>query len=269
MATKTAISSTKKSTVNRKTTIGAVISTKKSVLLNYKSFYKSLKRTPIVGALVAEFIGTFILVISFFEMQGNPLFVAFAMIGIFLIIGGISGAHVNPAITIGAWVTRKINATYALGYIIAQVLGAATAWLVLDTFLKGAETTTTLTGSALYHAATLTDGKEWYVFFAELLGVTILSLGFATALRVRREKITAAFSVGCAILIALYIAMSLTTILLVESNTSLTFLNPATVIAANGLSWELWPIAIYVIAPVLGGIIGFVLQDFLQSQTKE
>jgi aquaporin Z len=268
MAAKKAISSTKKSTVSSKSNIKAVVSTKGSVLASYRSFCKTLKRTPIVGALIAEFIGTFIFVVSFFEMQGNPLFVMFALIGIYIMISGVSGAHVNPAVTIGAWVTRKISSLYALGYIVVQVLGASVAWLVLDTFLKNS-TETAQAGSTLLHAATVTGGKEWYMFFAELLGVTILSFGIATALRLKREKITAAFSAGTAILIALYIGMSLTSVLLVESNTILTFLNPATAAATGGLSWELWPITIYVLAPVLGGIIGFVLQDFLQSQVNE
>jgi len=271
MADKTATSSNKKTTVHRISTVEATAGIKGFMPFNCKKFYKSLKRTPIVGALVAEFVGTFIIVASFLEMQGNPLFVGFALIGVVLVVGGVSGAHVNPAMTIGAWATRKISSLYALGYIVAQVLGAAVAWLVLDAFLKGSTATAiTTTGSSLFHAATIAPGKEWYIFFAELLGTIILALGFATALRVvKRNKLAAGFSAGLAILIALYIAMSLTTVLLTASGTGLTFINPALAMAANGLSWSLWPIAIYIFAPVIGGIVGFALQDFLQSQTDE
>lgn len=263
MADKKAASSNKKSTVNRTSTVEATANKKGPVLQGYKSFYKSLKRTPVVGAILAEFIGTFLLVASIFTVQGQPLFVAFVLVAVVLIVGKVSGAHVNPAITIAAWVTKKISAMYAVGYIAAQVLGATVAWLVLDTFLKGSSTAAT---SGLYHAATLTGGKEWYVFFAELLGATILAFGFAAALNMKREKIAAAFSYGLALLIALLIAGSVTSMFLTESNTGLTFINPATAIAANALSWNLWPISIYIFAPIIGGIIGFCLQDFLKSQ---
>ena len=262
MADKKAISSTKRSIVKAIPDIKQIITYGRDPSI----------KLPIVGAIVAEFIGTFLLVTAFFQMQGNPLFVAFTLVGIFLIIGGISGAHINPALTIGAWVTRKVSSLRAISYIIAQGLGATAAWLMLTTFLRGAETSTSqLTSSpSLFHAATLADGKEWYILCAELLGATILAFGFATALRVKREKVAAAFSVGLAILIALYVAMSLTTVLLTESNTSLTFLNPVIAFAANGISWtNIWPTVIYILAPIIGAIAGFTLQDFLHNQTNE
>lgn len=267
-----ASSSTKKSTVTKpkaKTTnIEASATIGKSVSATYKSVCKTIKTTPIIGKLVAEFIGTFLLTASFMEMQSSPLFVAFALAGVVLIVGGVSGAHVNPAVTIGALVTRKMKWADAIGYIIVQLLGAGTAWLVLNAFLK-AESTASLTSTSLFHAGTIASGKEWYLFFAELLGVTILSLGVAMAVRIKRNKAAAAFAAGFAILIALYIAMSLSTVLLTESSTAFTFLNPAIAFAANGLAWKLWPIAIYILAPVLGGIIGFALQDFLHYSAND
>ena len=266
---KAAISSAKKSAVTGSQTKKSTTSIKEFIICSCKQD----RKMPIISALIAEFIGTFIFITAFFQMQGNPLFVGFTLVGIFLIIGGVSGAHINPAMTIGAWVTRKITWFRAIGYILAQAAGATIAWLVLKTFLEGAKTATadlySASGSSLFHTATLTSGKEWYIFFAELLGVTILAFGFATALRVRREKVAAAFSVGLAMLIALYLAMSLSSVLLTEANTSLTFLNPALAFAADGISWNLWPIAIFILAPVIGGIAGFVLHDLLQPKDSE
>jgi glycerol uptake facilitator-like aquaporin len=222
---------------------------------------------PLLGVIVAEFIGTFIITAAFLEMQGNPLFFGFAIAGTVLIVGGVSGAHINPAMTIGAWVTRRISSMYAFFYIVAQVLGAIVAWLTLNAFLQNSSTTSAKVTGSIFHAATVTSGKEWYIFFAELLGVAIIALGVAAAVRLKRNKVVAAFATGFAVLTALYIAMSITTVLLSESSTSLTFLNPAIAIAANGLSWNIWPIAIYILAPVLGGVVGFVLQDYLHSQS--
>lgn len=93
--------------------------------------------------LVAEFIGTFALV--FFGVgaitadqflrtgsSGQPGFgllgVALAQglaIGILVTsLGHISGAHFNPAVTVGFWVTRKLSTFDMLAYVVSQVAGA-------------------------------------------------------------------------------------------------------------------------------------------------
>lgn len=271
MATKKAVSSAKKPSV-KKSASHSKVSTVKAVstLRGSSLFSVGLSRSPFVGALIAEFIGTFLLVASIIAVQGQPLFVAFALVGIVLVIGGLSGAHVNPALTVGAWVTGKIKSLRAVGYIVAQVLGAIVAFVVLHAFLQGsapASTSSLSTAPALYHAATLTSSKEWYIFFAELLGTTVLAFGFAAALRAKRDKIVSAFTYGLALLIGLLIAGSITALFLTEQNTGLTFLNPATALAANGLAWNMWPIAIYILAPFVGGIIGFILQDLLRAES--
>ena len=246
--------------------------TNSSISSTYASTRRILKEMPLIGALIAEFIGAFLITTAFIEMQGSPLFVAFALGGIFLMISGVSGAHVNPAVTIGAWVTRKMNWVYALGYIVAQLLGATVAYLVLNTFLHAAPTAANAAAPSLLHAATIVNGKEWYIFFTELLGTAILTLGVATALRNKKTRIVGAFAAAFAISLALYVSLTLNTSLLQsaqESNAILTFLNPAIAFAANGLSWNTWPLVIYVLAPVLGGIAGFAIQDFLHCQNSQ
>lgn len=266
MATK-ATSSRKKSTVTKPKAQAATASTPMAAM--YQSVYKALKDMPLIGKIISEFVGAFLITTAFLEMQGNPLFAGFALAGVVLVVGGVSGAHVNPAMTFGAWATRKMTWLHALGYVVAQLLGASVAYLVLNTFLhENGVAASTAGAPVLFHAATVAVGKEWYVFFAELLATAILGLGVATALRMKKNKIVSAFAAGLAFLTALYIGMSLTTVLLTEANVSLTFLNPAVAFAANGLSWNWWPIAIYVLAPVLGGLVGFGLADFFHSQSE-
>ncbi len=52
-------------------------------------------------------------------------------------IGGISGCHINPAITVAMLVARKISGKDALGYIIAQFIGATLGAGLLYMFVKG------------------------------------------------------------------------------------------------------------------------------------
>ncbi|NTW61955.1 hypothetical protein HGB25_00900 [Candidatus Saccharibacteria bacterium] len=270
MAAKKAVSSTKKSTTTKSKTTTSTVKADVAASMSFDTVIKALKNTPLVGKVVAEFVGAFLLTAAFIEMQGNPLFVAFALAGVVLVVGGVSGAHVNPAATVGAWVTRKMNWLSAVSYIAAQLLGAAVAVLVLNTFLKAnsltaAQIAAGATEPTLYVANAVAAGKEWYVFFTELLGASILAFGVASAVKSLKNKTTAAFTAGFAILTALYISMSLTTVLLDKSGVTLTFLNPAIALVSNGLSWNMWPISIYVIAPVLGGVAGFILQDFLAA----
>ncbi|MFH1297499.1 MAG: aquaporin Z [Bacteroidota bacterium] len=89
---------------------------------------------------VAEFIGTFSLVFfgcgsaviagitgsgpSGIGLLGISIAFGFALVAMAYAIGGISGCHINPAVTIGFLTAGKIEAKEAIGYIIAQFLGA-------------------------------------------------------------------------------------------------------------------------------------------------
>jgi aquaporin Z len=270
MATKKAVS-TKKTSV-KKTVSAAKPSTKTTTVKAVSSsastsyFADGRNLTPVIGSLVAEFIGTFLLAASYIDLQGSPLYVAFVAIGIVLLVGGLSGSHFNPAVTIGAWVTRRITWRRTVGYIVAQVLGAGAAFAVLSGFLKATSTTTsTTTAPVLYHAAAIVSGKEWYLFFAELLGTLIVAFAVATAINRGPSKFVKAFTIGFGTLIGLAIAVSATSPLLTAASTGFTILNPAIAVSLSALDWKVWPIAIYVLAPFIGGVLGFLLQGVLKS----
>jgi len=88
----------------------------------------------------AEFIGTCTLVLigcgsaviagtsavgpAGIGLLGIAIAFGFAVVAMAYAIGGISGCHINPAVTIGALVAGKIEVKDAIGYIIAQCLGA-------------------------------------------------------------------------------------------------------------------------------------------------
>jgi len=86
---------------------------------------------------LAELIGTFVLVfggVGSAVLAGNKIGfagVSFAfglsLLAMVYAIGPISGCHINPAVTFGALLSRKIGAKDALAYVIAQVMGAIIA----------------------------------------------------------------------------------------------------------------------------------------------
>jgi len=94
-------------------------------------------------ALVAEAIGTFLF---FFIAAGAALVVTGDPAGTLLVValahgvvlavlvsslGAVSGAHFNPAVTLGLWVAGKIDAAKGLAYVVAQLVGGAAAGFAL------------------------------------------------------------------------------------------------------------------------------------------
>ena len=53
-------------------------------------------------------------------------------------LGPVSGCHINPAVTVGVLISKKMDAKYAVGYIVAQIVGAIAASALLLLIVKGA-----------------------------------------------------------------------------------------------------------------------------------
>lgn len=254
--------------VATKTTVKTVSAPAKKQTLG-QHLESSLLSKTLWRALGAEFLGTFLLAAVIIAGQGQPIFVLFGLVGIVLLIGSISGAHVNPAITIGAWATRRIGWLRAIGYIFVQFLGAAVAYFALSAFLGGATQPTAeqqmygQSAASLFQAADITalTGKEWYVFFAEVLGTLILGFAVASALR-SKETISAAFSVGLGIFIALMIGITITGYV-----SATAILNPAVALSLQAYS-GVWAYIIYGLGAVIGGVLGFLLHDILRGRDR-
>ena len=82
--------------------------------------------------LVAEFFGAFLLLISIF-VTGNAFVIGGTLALIVLLLGGISGAHVNPAVSVAMLLKGAISPTELATYTIAQCAGAAAAWYAYKT----------------------------------------------------------------------------------------------------------------------------------------
>lgn len=110
--------------------------------------------TKISTKFIAELIGTFALVflgcgaaavagtdtaghLSGLGLLGISLAFGLSVVVMAYAIGGITGCHINPAITIAMFVAGKIKIMDAVVYIIAQMMGAVLAAFVLMTILKG------------------------------------------------------------------------------------------------------------------------------------
>jgi len=75
---------------------------------------------------LGEFLGTFIL-ISAILIVGEPIPIAVALLAAIYLVGKISGAHVNPVVSMSMFINNKMSGSDFGGYVIAQCLGAVTA----------------------------------------------------------------------------------------------------------------------------------------------
>jgi aquaporin Z len=69
---------------------------------------------------------------------GVSLAFGLSLLAMVYAIGPISGCHINPAVTLGLVLTNKMEKRFALGYVVAQVIGAIVASALLLLIAKGA-----------------------------------------------------------------------------------------------------------------------------------
>lgn len=103
--------------------------------------------------LLAEYLGTFSLVLfgcgsavvsgvhatgpAGIGILGISMAFGLTVVAMAYAIGGISGCHVNPAVTVGVWAAGKMELKEALGYMVAQVSGAITGAAILFLIVSG------------------------------------------------------------------------------------------------------------------------------------
>ncbi len=139
------------------------------------------------SAYVAELIGTFLLVafialavtvnsdggLGYTDVAVVGLVHAFALMMIVATIGGTSGAHVNPAVTIALASLRKIHPVDAAIYVLVQVAGAVLAVLFVKLMIVDGSA-----GAANYGAPApaenFLDGEAGAAFLGEALGTFAL-----------------------------------------------------------------------------------------------
>lgn len=242
--------------------------TSRAAAVSPRSYFTSVgnfMKAPLMAASAAEFIGTFLLAaIGLIVWSADPNYTLFTLIPIVLLVVALSGAHLNPVVTFGALATRRVNLTRASAYIVAQVLGALLAFAMMTGFINAVpDTGNGLVQStpSLFTAAELPKNSEWLLVSTELVGAIIFAFAVAGALKLGKSGVTYALTYAGGLYVALILVRTVASYV---SGTAI--LNPALAAPFQALSWQVWPIVIYVVAPLVGGVIGFGLNDLLQKK---
>jgi|TARA_R110002020_G_scaffold69025_6_gene179940 aquaporin Z len=79
-----------------------------------------------MNKFIAEFLGTLALVYVILA-TGQPIAIGLTLALIIMVIGGISGGHVNPAVSFAMYLGGKLSQDDLMPYVIAQLSGAVVA----------------------------------------------------------------------------------------------------------------------------------------------
>jgi MIP family channel proteins len=214
-------------------------------------------------AATAEAVGTFLLVLvgtavataaTLGKNTAGPAYDSLAialsfglvLVAIVAALGQVSGAHVNPAVTIGLAVTGKFPWRYVPAYIVAQIVGAIVAALAVWVAY----------GQAAYdkaHLGTPTPAHGASDLQVVLVEALIAFLLVFTVMAVATDKRTPA---GVA---PLSIGFALAAGVLLGGPVSGGAGNPARALGPEIVSGTYTAVALYIIGPLLGGVIAAVL----------
>lgn len=225
--------------------------------------------------LTAEFIGTFWLI--FIGSGSGILAATFPQIGIGIVgisfsagialmamiyaIGGVSGGHMNPAVSLGLAVAGKFPAVQVLPYAVAQVAGATAAAATLYIVASGKAGFTPGGFGANGYGALSPGG---YSLTAALVTeVVLMALFLFVILGSLHARVPAGFA-------PVSIGLSLTAINLVSIPITNTSLNPArstglALFADTAALSQLW---LFWLAPMLGAVIGTLVWKVIGEQDK-
>lgn len=197
----------------------------------------------------AEFLGTFALVfagtgaITINDVSGGAIThvgiaLTFGLVVLAMIytLGDVSGAHLNPAVTLGFWVSGRFPASGLAPYIAAQLSGAVAASLVLRILFPAHATL----------GATLPSGSPWQSFVLEVVLTFLLMLVILNVSHGAQEKgITAGIVVGAVIALEAMFAGPICG----------ASMNPARSIAPALVTLKFTSLWVYLVAPVLGAVL--------------
>ncbi len=224
---------------------------------------------------IAECLGTFVLV--FFACGvaaitgGNlvPTALAFGLVIVAMAysIGRISGCHINPAVTLGAFLAKRISLKEMLVYFLCQIIGGFLGALLLFGVAKMSGYV--LAGDACNNVITGAMSDVGAVFGSLIVELVLTFIFVYVILNVTSEKAKFGNLPG------IIIGLTLTLVHLVGINLTGTSVNPARSIATafgalifNGNADPLAQVWIFILAPLAGGALAALVYNLLHKEDK-
>jgi aquaporin Z len=227
--------------------------------------------------LAVEFLGTFWLVLGgcgsavlaakFVTPDGVQLGIGFLGVsfafGLTVVTGAyafgpVSGGHFNPAVSIGAWVAKRLDTKDLLPYIVAQILGGIFAAFILYTIATG--NGSAIGGFATNGYGTLSPGG--YSMMSAIVCEFVMTFIFLLViLFTTDEKANGSFA-------GLAIGLTLVLIHLISIPVTNTSVNPArsisqAIFVGGEALQQVW---LFIVVPILGAVSAGLLYKFLKDK---
>lgn len=233
--------------------------------------------------LVAEFVGTFVLVFAACgvaaltggTLVGTALAFGLVIVAMAYSVGRVSGCHINPAVSLGCLLAKRMTLVEFFAYVGAQILGGFAGAMLLFGIAKMSGLT--LLGDAcngiIGGAEVIKDGVLKYNIggvIASLVVEAVLTCIFVyVILNVTDESNNTSKKAG------LLIGLTLTLVHLVGIPLTGTSVNPARSLATalgalifNGNADPLKNVWIFVLGPLLGACLAVLLFELLHSKKE-
>src|ERR1044071_9983224 len=214
---------------------------------------------------IAEMVGTFVLVFGGcgsavlagekIGFLGVSIAFGLTLLAMAYAIGHISGCHINPAVTVGLLISKKMDSRDAAGYIAAQIIGGILAAAFLLVIAKGVAGgyDPTLTGFAANGYGDHSPGHYNLIsaFVAEVILTFFLMFTVLGATDIKAPVGFAGIPIGLVLALIHLVGIPVT-------NTSV---NPARSIGPALFvgGWALSQLWLFIIAPIVGAIIASVV----------
>ncbi len=216
-----------------------------------------------VGTFCLVFAGTGAIVVN--DLTGGTVthvgialtfgLVVFAMIAAF---GEVSGAHLNPAVSVGLALARRFRARDVPGYVVAQLLGAFAASGLLRMLFPSSSTL----------GATLPAGSAWPALAVEVVLAFMLMLVILRATGGSgggADRTDRRFTAGAAIASVVALEALFAGPISGASMNPVRSLAPAVVSGHGGAIGSLW---VYVVAPVVGAAFAVPVDALLRRGAR-
>jgi MIP family channel proteins len=240
--------------------------------LETDGLYGSSTSAPILGSALAELVGTFILVFGgtavavgailarptagpAYDSLAVALAFGLSLAAVVAAVGHVSGAHVNPAVTLGMAATGKFpwrSVPFYLGaQLVGAVLGALGTWLAF-----GGPGRTEANLAATYPAQGVGDLQA---FLLEILITFILVfVVISVATDERAPAPVAPIAVGFALAVGVFIAGPVTG----------GAVNPVRALGPMLVAGDLTSAWLYILGPIIGGVLAAFLYDRTMAQAE-
>ena len=219
---------------------------------------------------LAELLGTFVL--TFFGCGsaaiagvdlGN-LGIAFAfglsIVAMAYVIGNVSGCHINPAVSLGVYLTGRMNGKDLAGYIVAQVIGAIIAALLLAALISMSDfTSITATGLGAngYGDASAVGLNVWGALLTEIILTMVFVLTVLGATDGEKTGVIAGLIIGLTLTFVHIMGIPLTG---TSVNPARSF-GPALVLGGEALA-QVW---VFIVAPLIGAALAAGIYKYFKK----